>query len=517
MISVVISDKCNYFSYLKDSGISEEEYQRANSVWNTFKMNTLGDYHDLYLKTDVLLLADVFEKFIRTCLNYYGLDPCHYFSAPGFSWDAMLKMTQVELQIISDIDVHLFIEKGMTGGISYIGKRHSKINDCESSKEKKSIIYWDANNLYRWGMSNLLPYDEKEIYKLDLDSISENSSIGYFLEVDLEYPSKLQDFHNNYPLASEKLEISSDMLSKYCSDIADNYGIKVGGVSKLVPNLRDKEKYIVHYRNLRFYLSLGIKLSKVHRVIKFKQSNWLKEHIDFNTEKKKNSRNSFERSFFKLLVNSIYGKCMENIRKRINVKLINSSKDYARYVSKPNFVSQKILSRDSVVVHQVKSVLTLDKPIYVGFSILELSKLLMNKFHYEYVKNKFDAKLLFTDTDSLVHEMKGEDVYEKSFQNKELFDFSNYPVNSKYYDPKNNAVLGKMKDEFKGKIIREFVGLKSKMYSSISADDEEVSKAKRANKKVKHKEFVGVLFNRKVVKHNMKIIQSKFKDVISLL
>ena len=160
-----------------------------------------------------------------------------------------------------------------------------------------------------------------------------------------------------------------------------------------------------------------------------------------------------------------------NIGKRINVKLINNSKDNARYVSKPNFISQKVFSKDFVAIHQIKSVLILDKINYVGFSILELSKLLMYKFHYEYVKNKFDAKLLFTDTDSLVYEIKGKDVYEKSFQDKELFDFRNYPVNSKYYDPKSNAVLGKMKDEFKGKIISEFVELKSKMYSLISVDD----------------------------------------------
>ena len=143
---------------LPDKCISEEEYQRANSIWNTIKMNTLGDYHNLYIKTDVLLLADVLEKFVKTCLDYYGLDPWHYFSAPGLSWNAMLKMTKIELETISDIDVHLFIEKGMRGGIFYIAKRHSKINDCESSKEKKSIIYWDANNLYGWGMSNPLPY-----------------------------------------------------------------------------------------------------------------------------------------------------------------------------------------------------------------------------------------------------------------------------------------------------------------------------------------------------------------------
>ena len=113
-----LPDKCNFFSSLKNSGISVGEYQRVNSVWNIFKMNTLGDNHDLYLKTDVLLLADVFEKFIKTCLNDYGLDPCHYFSAPGLSWDAMLKMTKIELETISDIDVHLFIEKGMRDGTS---------------------------------------------------------------------------------------------------------------------------------------------------------------------------------------------------------------------------------------------------------------------------------------------------------------------------------------------------------------------------------------------------------------
>ena len=252
-----------------------------------------------------------------------------------------------------------------------------------------------------------------------------------------------------------------------------------------------------------------MKLSKIHRVIKFKQSNWLKEYIDFNTEKTKDSKNSFERSFFKSLVKKIYGKCMDNIRIRINVKLINNSKDYARYVSKPNFISQKIFSRDFVAIPQIKSVLILDKPIYGKFRILELSNLLIYKFHYEYVKNKFDAKLLFTDTDSLVYEIKGIGVYEKSFQDKELFHFSNYPLNSKYYDPKNNAVLGKMKDEFKRKIISEFVELKSKMYSLISVDDEEVSKAKGVIKKMKYKEFFDVSFNRKVVRHNMKIIQSK--------
>ena len=121
-----LPDKCEIFNSLKDGCINEKDYQSANNVWNEFNMKTMGDYHDLYLKIDVLLLADIFEKFIKTYLNYYGLDACHYFSSPGLSWDAMLKMTGIELELISDTDMHLFIEKGMRGGISYIAKRHTK-------------------------------------------------------------------------------------------------------------------------------------------------------------------------------------------------------------------------------------------------------------------------------------------------------------------------------------------------------------------------------------------------------
>ena len=163
------------------------------------------------------------------------------------------------------------------------------------------------------------------------------------LQVDLKYPDELHDFHNDYPLAPEKLEISDDMLSKYCSDIAKKYEIKVGGVNKLVPNSGNKSKFVLHYRNLQLYLSLGMKLAKILRVLKFRQSDWMKTYIDFNTEKRKNAANSSEKQFFKLVINSVYNKTMENLRRRINVGLVNNAKDYKKYVSKPNFVSQKIL------------------------------------------------------------------------------------------------------------------------------------------------------------------------------
>ena len=170
------------------------------------------------------------------------------------------------------------------------------------------------------------------------------------------------------------------MLPKYCSDIANKYGIKVGGVKKSVPNLRDKIKYVVHYRNLQYYLSLGMKLIKIHRILKVRKSNLFKKYIEFNTEKRMKATDDFNKSFLKLLINCIYGKCIENVRKRISLKLINNTKDHIRCVSKSNFISQKIFDKSFVAVHQIKSVLTLNKPIYVGFSILELSKILCTNF-----------------------------------------------------------------------------------------------------------------------------------------
>ena len=184
----------------------------------------------------------------------------------------------------------------MRGGISNICERYALtnnkyLNNYDSNKENTFIMYWDANNLYGWSMNQPLPYSDfnfltkKEINEFCLDCISENNPIGYIL-VGLEYCKELHDSHSDYPLEPEKVGINSYMLPKYCSDIANKYGIKVGGVNKLVSNLRDKVKYIVHYKNLQLYLELGMKYIKIHRILKFKQSNWLKEYTEFNTQKK---------------------------------------------------------------------------------------------------------------------------------------------------------------------------------------------------------------------------------------
>ena len=213
----------------------------------------------------------------------------------------------------------------------------------------------------------------------------------------------------------------------------------------------NKTNYVLHYGDLQLYLSLGMKITKIHRVLKFKQSDWMKKYTDFNAEKRKNMANSFEKDFFKLMISSVYGKTMENLRKRINMRLVANQKDFLKYTSKPTHITHKIFGKNYAAIHEIKPVLTLKKSIYVGFTVLELRKLLMYDFHYNFVKKHFDAELLFTDTGSLAYEIKSENVYEEFFKHKQFFDFSNYPKESKFFDETNKKVIGKMKDKFGGK------------------------------------------------------------------
>ena len=518
--------KEDFYSNMNNEHISDEDYCHAQKVWNTFQLQTMGEYHNLYLKSDILLLADVFENFRKTCLQYYKLDPCHYFTSPGLSWDAMLKMTNIQLELMTDIDMFQFIEKGMRGGISYIANRYGKANnkymsEYDEKEPSKYIMYLDANNLYGWAMSQYLPtggfkwLTEKQINKINLAQYNEDSNKGLLIEVDLEYPKELHDLHNDYPLAAERVCVNKDMLSEYCKTIATKYNISTGLVHKLIPTLSNKEKYVLHYRNLQLYLDLGLKVNKVHRVLEFNQSPWLKQYIQFNTLKRTQAKNSFEKDFFKLMNNSVFGKTMENIRKRVDVRLVTDEKKLLKMASKPTYVSSKIFNENLVAVHKIKETLTLNRPAYVGMCILDLSKTLMYDFHYNYIKEKYGnkAKLLFTDTDSLTYEIEAEDVYQDFWNDKDRFDNSDYPESSPYFDKTNKKVIGKFKDEAAGIPITEFVGLRSKMYSYIK-DNKKVGKTAKGIKKniiknnIKHEDYKNVLINNKQIHHTMKTIRS---------
>ena len=444
-----------WYSKLNDKGISKEEYAHAQLVWDTFQMKTMKDYHDLYLMTDVLLLSCVFEEFRNICLKHYELDPTWYYTTPALAWDACLKESKVNLELLVNQDMLLMVEKGIRGGVSMISTRYGKANnkymeEYDSNKPSKYIAYLDANNLYGWAMSRPLPtHGFKWMSQSKLENWQHYSCI---LEVDLEYPQHLHDLHNDYPLAKEHLEM--------------------GGVSKLIPNLYNKKKYVVHHEALKTYLKYGLKITKIHRGIEFHESPWMKRYIDKNTKLRMQSKNNFESDFFKLMNNSVFGKTIENVRKRTDIKLVTTAEQAEKYIYKPNYVGRTAFSNNLVAIHMGKTSIFMNKPVYLGMSILDISKTLMYDFHYNYIKPKYGdkAKLLFTDTDSLMYEIETEDFYKDIAPYvRTMFDTSNYPKEhpSEIETGVNKKVIGLMKDEVGGEFITEFVGLRAKNYSYV--------------------------------------------------
>ena len=305
------------------SGVSESDYQHAQRVWTEFNIKNLEEYHDLYLKTDVVLLENVFETFRETSLAHYGLDPAHFFTLPGLVWKACLKKINIRLALLSDPDMLSMFERGIRGGITQAVHRYASANNkymeskYDPNQESTYIQYLDANNLYGWAMSQPLPTCGFKWVDIQIDEISGLAKLknkGYLLEVDVSYPRSLHDSHNDLPFMCEKMVI--------------------GEVEKLVPNLRAKKNDVTHIRALDQALKHGLVLEGIHRAIEFNQYPWMKTYIDFNTKLRAAAANNFEKDFFKLMNNAVFGKTMENIRKHRNFKLIVSE---AQYLNKTKF------------------------------------------------------------------------------------------------------------------------------------------------------------------------------------
>lgn len=500
-----------FYSQLNEESISEEEYHRAKTVWNKFNCQTMRDYHDLYLKSDVVLLADVFENFRTLFRECYGLDPCHYRTLAGFCWDALLKESRAKLDLLTDPNMYLLMERGIRGGISVISNRYAKANnkylpDYDNQKPSSYIWYVDCNNLYGGAMRCSLPVGEfrwlssEEIEHFDINQVADDGERGYVLVVDLAYPEALHKLHSDYPLAPEKKTITKDMLSGYSKSIFDGRR----ATEKLVPNLYDKEDYIVHYRLLKFYIQHGLIIKKVTKVLSFRQAPWMQGYIDANTVRRQAALSEFVSTLYKLANNIVFGKSMENVRLRVNMNLVSSETRALKLVAKPHFKRFEIINKELVLIEMLRSRLLLNKPIYTGFTVLELSKLFMFQYHYGFIIPKYgeNAKLLFTDTDSLCYHIECDDLYEDLKNHTDLHDFSSYPQNHPLHSMTNKKVVLKFKDECNGRPPVEFVGLRSKMYSLLVDPDRPAkSKAKGVKRKyvdkhVRHEMFRDVLFSK---------------------
>ena len=502
---------------------SDKDHKRAHNVWRLTDCKTFKDYHNIYLETDVCLLADVFENFRSLMLSHYKLDPVHYLTAPGMSWDAMLKFTGVELELLTDLNQHLFVEKGIRGGICQVSHRTARANNpqvpnYDRSKPNSWIMYLDMNNLYGGAMCEPLPYAGFKWRDTLQHSIEEEIKMlnalgtgnGAIYEVDLHYPPKLHDLHSDYPLAPEVGNVDFQDLSPWARQYAQkNYKSR-----KLLLTLKDKERYVLHHTALKKYLKLGLVLKKVHRVLEFKEKPWLKPYIMKNTEYRRGAKNDFEKDFYKLLNNSVFGKTMENVRNRVNISLVRPLTEENRYrkmIAKPTYKSRKIFDEGLVAVEQRKKCCLLNKPIYVGLSILDISKLMMADYWYDHIKPlyKSKARLLYSDTDSFVMSVETPDFYKDNMEKyPELYDTSNFksgPLKAiADANPWKKKFIGLMKDEFSGNVVESFVGLKPKCYS-LKTVKETSNKSKGVKRNITyaltHNDYWGVVNEGKSISH----------------
>ena len=460
--------KEDFFSKLKDDYPDDDEIERTKEIIKQFNIKNGGELTRLYCKSDVILLAYVFEKFIKVSNEEYNINPLYCVSLPGYTYQCALKYTNIKLQTLQDKDLILLIENNIRGGVSSVmGDRYVK------SDENNKIIYADATNLYGHSMSQFLPYDEIEMWHghpdkywtwLDIILNTPNDSeIGYFLEFDLKYPDDIKEKTRYFPFCPENKKNNPDKYNEYMNSIKpENYTKS----KKLICDWTDKKKYLIHYRMLKFYLRHGMIVEKIHEIISFKQSRWLEGYISFNTQKRNKAKNEFEKDFFKLLVNAAFGKFLENIRNRLDLELIKKDniKKFADQQSKSTFNGIQKTYENYYSFTYKKNEFVMDKAIYVGFSILNLSKLHMYETYYDTLQPYFgqeSLKIHYVDTDGMFLSMKTENIIKDLKKLENIFDFSNLDKNHELYSEKNKKVVGKFKLQTPKNIwIDEFICLR---------------------------------------------------------
>ena len=517
---------------------SEDDYAHAQKAWSLFECQTFGDYMTAYLKLDIVLLADVYEQFRKMSLSQDGLDPVHFVSLPGLSFMSAFKMTNEKIHLLQDPDLYSLFERGIRGGLTFVNKHRSKseILAVDSIQQKKIILYIDENNLYGKALSEPLPHSNfhdltvEEINNLFPSSesilkLNKNDDTGYLFEVDLDYPSKIHRKTADFPLAPESGEITEDMLSPFMKELINKIHAERGDKSnfkscrKLLLTQYDKKNYVVHYALLQFFLQEGMVLNKIHRVVSFTQKAFLEPYIKFNSERRAVARNAFEKDFYKLKNNSLFGKCMEDVRKRQNYKLVNDEHQIEKLISSPFFLDRDIITEDIVGVKMMKPKVVLDKPIFIGQAVLDYSKLTMYTLFYKTLKQCpliNNLTLLGGDTDSFFLEIVTDPHITQNHILKsleEFVDFSNYPPNHPLYSNKNKAKLGCFKDECAGTEIDEIILLRPKMYSiKTKGGEADTKRAKGISralvKNMRHQEYHDAYKQLKETYVNMTILKS---------
>jgi hypothetical protein len=377
------------------------------------------------------------------------------------------------------------LSSNLRGGLSFASQRyaesvvHEVIMGKPVTHDDRSrfnvILDIDANNLYGTCQTFPLPFANFEIISedekncIDWVNIDLMGDVGYFVEVSLEYPENIRGKTSSFPLCPENKLITFDMLSPYQKSVLKQIYNKTSyKEKKLTATFHNREKIILHALNLKLYLKLGMKIIQVFRVIKFSQKPFMKSWVDFCTEKRSKSTNDFSKNFWKLLVNSVYGKTIESVVNRKQVKITRDQATFSQICTRPNYDRHIIINNNLVIVLMNPEIVKVDKPYYIGFSILEISKYIMYDFFYNVLRPYFGddgVSLLYSDTDSLAINIKTSDLLQDLKNLESNMDYSNLHNHHPLFSNRNKAQLFKFKEEFGLRPISRLCALKSKVYS----------------------------------------------------
>ncbi len=506
-----LPSKEDFYNDLGECHIEDSIYENAQVVWDLMNIKNMGEWHDLYVMIDTLLLTICFAKLRKVMLASFNLCVTHYVSLPSFTLDACLKYTKETIELTQDPDIYIFLEQSILGGLCTIGdEKVVKANNkyCEGYDSKKPtswLLYCDKNNLYGASMVTKLPvagyhFKDKETildYNYNpyfhVNKLDDDGNYGEIWDVSIAYPKDKHDEWNAYPPAPHKTCIKSNEVSCEQRRLANAFAVgdTAWNTEKMVADLKPK-RIKSHYRALKLWVKLGVQITKVHKVLGFRQKAWMAPYVEFNTAERAKATSKVEINLRKYLNNTLFGKQIQNARKRVNMVLINSIEKRMRYGKKANLKHLKILNDNLTIVVLAKTSVTLNSNMPSGVSILEEARKNMYDFWYLWVKKQYPtASLCYTDTDSHVIKIETENIYDDMLKHSDEFDMSEYDqkhtIWKKYYNVKNKRTLNKMKDECSNSILTKFCALKSKLYSYeyVQIDNDGNVVGKKQEKKAK--------------------------------
>ncbi|XP_034242358.1 uncharacterized protein LOC117645912 [Thrips palmi] len=488
----------SFYSSLSESCITQSEYEHALYVFEVMGCQSVGDYLRLYNIVDVLMLACVWHSFVTTNRTNYALDPSHFITAPSYYYQCCLFKSKETLELVQDVNMYWQLNNNIRGGFAGAFKRvcianNPQVSNYDPQKELTYLGQFDLNSLYTTTQATYsMPtsgyryLSESELRSFELGRVNNESAVGFLICCDLHYPDDIKEKTRYLPLCPTNELVTYSMLSGYNKKFLQKYKLRFPpGVRKLLATQLDKKEILLHGEALVFYLRHGLQLTKIHYIIEFKQSFWLRDWVNLNNDLRRSATTTTQSNAAKAACNSgSYGSFLLRKQRFRNVRFEGSSGGVKKAVRMQLVSGWQIVEDNCVAIETKPRRVVMDRPLIVALCILDLSKIILYRFFYDIFSPLFgpSLKCAYLDTDSLLLEVQGVDMYKELHKVAEHLDTSNFPTEHPLYDPTGKQKLNRIKDQYGGRIIRAGYFLRSKLYAIVTEDNEITKKAKGVKK-----------------------------------